>query len=66
MEKAKRGDLHSRRLVSSYITSPEVSKKFFQEILPNLSARQGGYLRMVRVGRRKGDGALLVQIELLH
>ena len=65
IEGAKSGDLHSRRQVAKYITNKEVYKKFFGELLPVLSPRVGGHVRMVRLGYRKGDGAMLSQVELI-
>ncbi len=65
IEKAKKGDLASRRKVSSYITNDKISINFFQKILPGLANRKGGYLRLFRVGIRKGDGAKIVMVELL-
>ncbi len=65
IEKAKKSDLASRRKVSSHITKDTVSINFFQEILPKLANRTGGYLRLVRVGIRKGDGAKVVMVQLI-
>lgn len=65
IEKAKRGDLASRRKVSSNITNDKVSVNFFQKILPGLANRKGGYLRLMRIGIRKGDGAKVVMVELI-
>ncbi len=65
IEAAKSGDLHARRQVARYITNKEVYKKFFGELLPALSSRVGGHVRMVRLGHRKGDGAMISQVELI-
>ena len=65
IEKAKKGDLVSRRKVSSHITNDKVSVNFFQKILPGLANRKGGYLRLMRAGIRKGDGAKVVMVELI-
>ena len=64
IEKAKKGDLASRRKVASYITKEEVSINFFKETLPKLASRKGGHLRLLRMGTRKGDGAKIVMVEL--
>ena len=64
--RAKKGDLHSRRLVAAYLTSDEVVKKLFDVIAPSLSGRSGGYTRIVRTRVRKGDAAPLAQVELLQ
>ena len=39
--------------------------KLFDEIAPKYTNRQGGYTRIVRIGPRKGDGAMQVLIELV-
>lgn len=65
IEKAKKGDLVSRRKVSSYITNKEVSINFFKDTLPKVASRKGGHLRLLRMGIRKGDGAKIVMVELI-
>jgi len=62
---AKRGDLHARRQVLSYVTEEEVVKNLFDNIAPKYSERQGGYTRMYKVGPRRGDGAEVVILELV-
>jgi large subunit ribosomal protein L17 len=62
---ARRGDLHSRRLALATLPDPPAVAKLFQVVAPRYKERPGGYTRLTRVGQRKGDGALLVQIELL-
>ena len=64
--RAKKGDLHSRRLVGAYLRSEDVTKKLFDVIAPSLAGRNGGYTRIVRTRIRKGDAAPLAQIELLQ
>jgi len=63
--RAKKGDLHSRRLVAAYLTSEDVVKKIFDVIAPSLAGRPGGYTRIVRTRIRKGDAAEMAQLELL-
>ena len=65
IEKAKKGDLPSRRKVSSYITNKKVSITFFKDTLPKLASRKSGHLRLLKMGTRKGDGAKLVLVELI-
>jgi len=64
--RAKKGDLQSRRMVAAYLTSPEVAKKVVDVIAPSLSARSGGYTRIVRTRIRQGDAAEMAQIELMQ
>ncbi|MFL0196144.1 50S ribosomal protein L17 [Clostridium sp. WILCCON 0269] len=62
---AKRGDLHARRQVLSFVTEEEVVKNLFTDIAPKYAERNGGYTRMYKVGPRRGDGAELVILELV-
>ncbi len=63
--KAKRGDLHSRRLVLQAISDRDVVDTLFTEIAPSLADREGGYTRITKVGPRKGDNAPMAIIEIL-
>ncbi len=65
ISKARRGDLHSRRQVLSLIEDNEVVTKLFDEVAPRYVDRAGGYTRIVRVGRRRGDNAEMAIIELV-
>ncbi len=65
LTKAKRGDLHSRRLVLQSVTSQEVVHKLFAEIAPGLEGREGGYTRITKIGPRKGDNAPMAIIEIV-
>ena len=62
---ARRGDLHARRLALATLPDPPAVAKLFSMVAPRFAGRPGGYTRLTRVGLRKGDGARLVQIELL-
>ncbi len=62
---AKGGGLHDRRQALSYITDDKVVAKLFAELGPRYASRSGGYTRIIKLGRRLGDGADIVQIELV-
>ncbi len=55
--KAKKGDLHSRRLVLKVIPHKDVVKILFDEIAPQYADRNGGYTRIIKLGQRKNDAA---------
>ncbi len=61
----KEGTLHTRRQALSVVSDRNVVKKVFDELAPRYLNRQGGYTRLVRLGPRLGDGAMMVQLELV-
>lgn len=63
--KAKRNDLHSKRLIASEIKDKEVIKELFSEIVPKIGERPGGYTRVIKLGNRVGDAAQMAILELV-
>ncbi|EHI97158.1 MULTISPECIES: 50S ribosomal protein L17 [unclassified Clostridium] len=61
----KRGDLHARRQVLSYVQEELVVKNLFDNVAPKYTERNGGYTRMIKKGPRRGDGAEIVILELV-
>jgi large subunit ribosomal protein L17 len=57
--------LHARRLVARDIRDPQVVKKLFETLGVRYATRPGGYMRILRLGPRKGDGAEMAIVELL-
>lgn len=62
---AKRGDLHARRQALSYLKDKGMTHRLFEDLKERYLDRQGGYVRIVRKGNRKGDGAPVSVIQLL-
>ena len=63
--RAKRGDLHARRLCAAAIYDENALTKLFTEIGPRYAGRPGGYTRVLHLGHRPGDGADMAIIELV-
>lgn len=63
--KARKNDLHSKKLVMDQIKDKEVVKELFGEIIPKIGERAGGYTRVVKLGNRIGDAASMAIIELV-
>ncbi|MFC8716888.1 50S ribosomal protein L17 [Kitasatospora sp. NPDC057198] len=64
--KAKKGDIHNRRLVRKTITDVSVLHTLFTEIAPRFENRPGGYTRITKIGGRRGDNAPMAVIELVE
>lgn len=64
--KAKVDSVHSRRQVARFLSFNDKSlNKLFEELGPLYKKRNGGYTRIVKLGKRPGDNAEMAQIQLL-
>jgi large subunit ribosomal protein L17 len=61
----KKGDVHSRRQALAFLQTREAVARLFDTVAPRYGDRNGGYLRIVRSGFQRGDGAEKAFIELL-
>lgn len=61
----KRGDLHARRQALAYLTDEDVVTKVFSTHAERYMDRNGGYVRIVKLGLRQGDSAQMVKVELV-
>src|SRR5687767_8080977 len=57
--------LHARRQAAAFLQTPSSVKKLFETLSPRFSSRNGGYLRITRLGPRMGDGAEMAIVELV-
>lgn len=62
---AKTGDLTARRKLIATLPQPLAVKKAMEVLGTRYKDRQGGYTRITKLGQRQGDGAKMVQIELV-
>jgi large subunit ribosomal protein L17 len=63
---ARRGDLHARRLAARSIHDKEALQKLFDTLGPRYADRDGGYTRILKLGRRKGDGSEVALVQLVE
>ena len=61
----KTPSLANRRLAFARLRDREMVTKLFDELGPRYAARNGGYLRILKFGFRKGDKAPMALIELM-
>jgi large subunit ribosomal protein L17 len=62
---AKRGDIPARRHVARFVHGDDVVRKLFDTVAPWYAERNGGYTRIVRIGRRLGDAGETALLELV-
>lgn len=58
-------ELHARRLILARLPRETTVKKIFEQLVPKYLGRQGGYTRITKLGRRQGDAAEIVRLELV-
>ena len=64
--KGKIGSLHTRRLIAAFLQDKKVVNKLVDEVSPLFKNRPGGYTRIIKLGKRKGDDAMMVKLELVE
>ncbi len=59
----KKGSIHARRTAFAVLRQKDAVKKLFDDIAPRSAERNGGYTRIVKLGRRKSDSAPVAYLE---
>lgn len=62
----KTGTLQARRAIEAFLQNKMVVKKIVDELGPLFKGRSGGFTKIVRLGQRAGDGAMMVRLELVE
>lgn len=65
IDKEPKDKLAAKRNAMAFITKENVVKKLFDETAPKYSGRNGGYVRIIKTGARRGDAAEMCFIELV-
>jgi large subunit ribosomal protein L17 len=63
--RGRQDSVHARRMVARWVADRTLVKKLFDDISPRFSDRPGGYLRIVKLGHRLGDGGEEAILELV-
>ena len=61
----KQGSLHARRQALGIVCDKAIVRKLFDTLAPRFKERPGGYTRIIKVRRRRGDAAPISLIELV-
>ena len=70
-KKAQEGDdassmrIHRIRQIQSYLGDKEMTHKLVTDVAPRYLERNGGYLRILKLGPRQGDKAPMARVELV-
>ena len=64
--RAKKQDLAARRAVISFLPTSAAADKVYEVLAPRFADRPGGYTRIIKVGRRTGDGVEMAVLELVE
>ena len=61
----RKNDLATKRQVMKFITKEDVTKKIFDELAPKYAEKNGGYVKINKLGQRRGDAAEMAIVRLI-
>lgn len=64
IHQARQGSLQVRRQLLAFLPRKEAAHKLIDEIAPRFGEQIGGFTRLVRIGRRRGDNTMMVELSL--
>jgi len=64
--KAKNNGLHAQRQIASVVHDKKALNKLITEIAPRFKNRSGGFTRILKLGKRRGDQAMIVELSLVE
>lgn len=64
--RGKRQTLHARKTIAAFLQNRKAVNKIVDELAPRFASRVSGFTRIIRIGRRRGDDAMLVRMELVE
>lgn len=66
ISRGRENTLHARRLIAAFLQNKKAVNRIVDELGPLFKKRPGGFTRAVRLGERRGDGAMMVRLELVE
>lgn len=63
--RGKLGTVHARRLLNAFLGDKQAVNKLVDDLGPRMKTRPGGFTRIIKLGRRKGDDAQIVKMEIV-
>ncbi len=65
ISRAQNGSIAARRLLARFFGRRDIVNKLVDEVAPAMSDRKSGFTRITKLGKRRGDNAVMVKMELV-
>jgi len=66
IHKAQQGTIAARRVLARFFGKRSLVNTVVDQVAPTMKDRMSGFTRIIRMGRRRGDNAMLVKMELVE